>query len=218
MKMSEDTIRNLIMNAPIDVFSSGGFEQATMRLIAEKAQVPTTTIYKYFQNKDGLFVTIISIIIDRTTSELNMHLAGISSTKSKISRMLSFQLEFLESNPKIGYLLFASASTSYWYKHKKALKKLRESSAVLTRIISEGQQKNEIRTDIDSHVVKHMLFGALRTMVVSWLYSKRTYRLSDMSDYFADAIYGAIMSKTAPPPFICPLMETPAKPKKNKLR
>lgn len=218
MRLSEDTVRNLIMDAAIDVFSSCDFEQATMRSIAEKAQVPTTTIYKYFKNKDDLFVTIISILIDRTTSELNMHLAGISSTKNKISRMLNFQLEFLESNPKIGYLLFASASTSYWYKHKKALKKLRESSAILTRIISEGQQKKEIRTDIDSHVVKHMLFGALRTMVVSWLYSKRTYRLSDMSDYFTDAIYGAIMSKTAPPPFICPLMKTSAKVNKGKQR
>jgi AcrR family transcriptional regulator len=211
MKSSDNTMRNLIMDAAIDVFSSGDFEQATMRAIADKAQIPTTTIYKYFKNKDDLYITIISLIVDRTNSELNMQLTGLNTTRSKINRIAGFQLEFFESNPKIGYLVFACVNISYWYQHEKAIKKAQESSSQLARIIREGQRKKEIRTDIDLHVVNHLFFGALRAMVVSWLYGRQSFRLSDMTDYFADAIYGAIQSRTAPPPFICPLMTEPAK-------
>ena len=74
------------MNAAMDAFSSGDFEQATMRSIAEKAKVPTTSIYKYFKNKDDLYVTLVSIIVDRTNRELNMHLTGLSSVKIKIRK------------------------------------------------------------------------------------------------------------------------------------
>ena len=204
------------MDSAIDVFSSGDFEQATMRSIAEKAQVPTTTIYKYFKNKDDLYVTIISLIVDRTNSELNMQLTGLSSTQSKIRCVVHFQLEFFESNPKIAYLVFACVNISYWFQHTLAIQKARESSSVLTKIIREGQRKKEVRTDIDLHVINHLLFGTLRAMVVAWLYGKQSYRLSDLSDYFADAIYGAIMSKPAPAPFICPLMEDKDKQVKRK--
>jgi AcrR family transcriptional regulator len=218
MKSGDNSIRNIIMDAAIDVFSSGDFEQATMRAISEKAQVPTTTIYKYFRNKDDLYVTIISLIVDRTNSELNMHLTGLSSTQSKIYRLALFQLEFFESNPKIAYLVLACVNFSYWYQHEKALKKAQESSSVLSRIIREGQRKKEVRTDIDLHVVNHLFFGTLRAMVISWLYGGQSFRLSSMADYFADAIYGAIMTKTPPPPFICPLMNEPAKPEKKPTR
>jgi len=216
MKSSDNTIRNLIMEASIDVFSSGDFEQATMRAIAEKARVPTTTIYKYFKNKDDLYVTIISLFVDRTNSELNMYLTGLSGTRSKIDRLALFQLEFFESNPKIAYLVFACVNFSYWYQHETALKKARESSSMLYKIIREGQRKKEVRTDIDLHVVNHLFFGTLRAMVVSWLYGKQSFRLSTMADYFSDAIYGAVMSKAPPPPFICPLMNKPVKMEKKK--
>lgn len=194
------------MDAAIDIFSTGDFEQATMRSIADKAQVPTTTIYKYFKNKDDLYVTIISLIVDRTNREMNMQLTGLSSTHSKIKQVVRFQLEFFESNPKIAYLVFACVNISYWYQHAGALQKARESSSLLSKIIREGQRKKEVRSDIDRHVITHLLYGTLRAMVVSWLYGKQSYKLSDLTEYFADAIYGAIMAKPAPPSFICPLM------------
>jgi hypothetical protein len=45
-------------------------------------------------------------------------------------------------------------------------------------------------------------------MVINWLYRLHVYQLSDLSEPFAEAIYGAICSKTpAPAQFICPLMK-----------
>jgi AcrR family transcriptional regulator len=207
MKSSESTIRNIIIDAAIDEFSSGDFEQATVRSIAEKAQVPTTTIYKYFKNKDDLYITIISLVVDRTNRDLSAGLAGLSGTRNKILQIARFQLEFFESNPKIACLIFASTNISYWYQHKKALEKARESSSVLVNIIQQGQHNKEVRKDVNLHVIVHLFFGALRAMVVSWVYGSQSYRLSDMSDYFADAIYSAVMSgKTTSTPLICPFI------------
>ncbi|MGD0855781.1 MAG: TetR/AcrR family transcriptional regulator [Dehalococcoidia bacterium] len=208
MKAKRKTIEALILNAAMDVFSSGDFEQATMRSIAEKANVPTSSIYKYFTNKDDLYVTLVSIIVDRTNQELNMHLTGLSSTKSKIREMARFHLNFFQDNLHIARLVFASTNLSYWYEYQKAYEKVKESGSALARIIREGQRNGEIRDDLNLRVVNHIYFGALRAMVINWLYRRHVYQLSDLSEPFADAIYGAIRANDAKTTqFVCPLME-----------
>jgi AcrR family transcriptional regulator len=197
----------LIINAAIDVFSNGDFEKATMRSIADKAGVPTTSIYNYFKNKDDLYVTLIKLIVDRTNRELNAHLLGINDIKNKIKILAKHQLEYFEANPNIAYLVFASTNISYWYQHSSALEKARESSAVLVKIIEEGKSRKKIRADINSHIIVHMFFGAMRAMVINWLYSKQIYKLSDMADYLADYIYSGIaFVNPDKPEFICPLL------------
>ena len=208
MKAKRKTIEALILNAAMDVFSSGDFEQATMRSIAEKANVPTSSIYKYFTNKDDLYVTLVSIIVDRTNQELNMHLTGLSSTKSKIREMARFHLNFFQDNLHIARLVFASTNLSYWYEYQKAYEKVKESGSALARIIREGQRNGEIRDDLNLRVVNHIYFGALRAMVINWLYRRHVYQLSDLSEPFADAMYGAIRANTAGTvQFVCPLMK-----------
>jgi AcrR family transcriptional regulator len=207
MRTTKKSTETLIMSAAMEVFSTGDFEKATMRSIAEKAAVPTSSIYKYFKNKDDLYITLISTIIDRTNKELNMHLAGLSSTKVKIRKMIQFHFNFFQNNLHIARLIFASTNIGYWYEYRGAYEKARESASVLARIIHEGQRSGEVRADINLHVVNHIYFGALRAIVVNWLFRHDDYKLSDMSEYFADVIYDGINSKIADKTsFECPFM------------
>jgi len=208
MKAKRKTIETLIMNAAMDVFSSGDFEEATMRSIAEKADVPTSSIYKYFRNKDDLYVTLVSTIVDRTNRELNMHLTGLSSARNKLREMARFHLNFFQDNMHIARLVFASTNLSYWYEYEKAYEKVKESGTALAKIIKDGQRAGEIRDDLNLRVVNHIYFGSLRAMVINWLYRRHVYQLSDMSDDLADAIYGGISSNGFEhTQFICPLMK-----------
>jgi AcrR family transcriptional regulator len=217
MRTKRETVEALIMDAAMQVFSSGDFEEATMRSIAEKANVPTSNIYKYFRNKDDLYVTLVSTIVDRTNRELNMHLTGLSSAKNKLQEMARFQLNFFQDNVHIARLVFASTNLSYWYEHERAYEKVKESGSALARIIKDGQRTGEIREKLNLRVVNHIYFGALRAMVINWLYRRHLYQLSDMSDDLAEAIYGAISSNSRDEPqFICPLMRDQGSSRKVK--
>ncbi|MDK2809067.1 MAG: TetR/AcrR family transcriptional regulator, regulator of autoinduction and epiphytic fitness [Clostridiales bacterium] len=52
--------RAAILESAIDIFSEKGFEGASMDKIAEQAKVSKITIYKHFQNKESLFLAIVS--------------------------------------------------------------------------------------------------------------------------------------------------------------
>jgi len=208
MKTRKETIETLILDAAMDVFSGGGFQEATMRSIAEKAKVPTSSIYKYFRNKDDLYATLVSIIVDRTTTELNMHLTGLSGARTRLREMARFHLDYFQENENVAQLVCASTNMSYWYENEKVYQKVKESGSALARIIKDGQRKGEIREDVNLHVANHMYFGAMRAMVTSWLSRRHRYRLSAMSDDLADAVYGGLCANTpGDNEFVCPLMK-----------
>jgi len=197
------------MHAALDIFSKEDFEKATMRYIAEKADVTTSIIYKHFKNKDDLYVQLISTIIERTSQELDMHLTGLTNTRNKISRMTHYYLNFFQDNIHIARLVYARTNLSYWYEFEKAYKTARTSGSLFLRIMEEGQRKGELRSDINLNMIGHIYHGALRHMVVHWLYNQDTYRLSDLADGFAEAIYEASRAKEAAnEKFVCPFMKS----------
>lgn len=60
---SPDT-RSQILDAARTVFSVSGYDKATMRAIATKAQVDPALIYHYFGNKEQLFAATIDLPVD----------------------------------------------------------------------------------------------------------------------------------------------------------
>jgi AcrR family transcriptional regulator len=208
MKVEGKATKALIMRAALDIFSKEDFEKATMRYIAEKADVTTSNIYKHFKNKDDLYVQLISTIIERTSRELDMHLTGLADTRNKIYRMTHYYLNFFQDNIHIARLVYARTNLSYWYEFEKAYKTARTSGSLFLKIMAEGQRKGELRSDLNLNMLGHIYHGALRHMVVHWLYNQDTYRLADMADGFAEAIFEASRVKeTGNETFTCPFMK-----------
>jgi len=209
MKTEGKATKALIMHAALEIFSKEDFEKATMRYIAEKANVTTSNIYKHFKNKDDLYVQIISTIIERTSRELDMHLTGLTNTKNKIFRMTHYYLNYFQDNKHIASLVYARTTMSYWFEFEKAMQTAKTSGSLFIRIMEEGKRKGELRDDINLNMLGHIYHGALRQMVVHWLYNQDTYRLSDMADGFAQAIYESSRAKEAGTgTFVCPFMKS----------
>jgi len=208
MKTEGKSTKALIMHAALDIFAKEDFEKATMRYIAEKAGVTTSNIYKHFKNKDDLYVQIISTIIERTSRELDMHMTGLTNTRNKIYRMTHYYLNYFQDNIHIARLVYARTNLSYWYEFEKAFKTAKTSGALFIKVIQEGQRKGELRNDINLNMLGQVYHGALRDMVVNWLYNQDSYRLSDSADGFAEAIYEACRVKeSGNETFTCPFLK-----------
>ena len=63
MQYSKDDIQKEILKAAEKVFLENGFPKASMREIAQEAQVGLSNIYNYFKNKDDIFCTVVRPVI-----------------------------------------------------------------------------------------------------------------------------------------------------------
>lgn len=73
MQYSKDDIQKEILKAAEKVFLENGFPKASMREIAQEAQVVLSNIYNYFKSKDDIFCTVVRPVISAFERMLHEH-------------------------------------------------------------------------------------------------------------------------------------------------
>ncbi len=110
-KREKETLRQEILDAARQLFLKNGFENVSMRQIAEKIEYSPTTIYLYFEDKAELFRSLC----EETFAKLESELAAITQTDCDPARRLRkgaeayirfglryphhYQLVFMTSHP-----------------------------------------------------------------------------------------------------------------------
>ena len=90
-KLSQDKRAN-ILNSAIHVFSEKGFDGASMDKIAEKANVSKITIYKHFQNKESLFLAIVSEFLQENKNIKPIAYSKNRSLESQLTEFINAEL------------------------------------------------------------------------------------------------------------------------------
>lgn len=96
----------LILAAAEQEFATCGFKGASMRDIAERANLPKANIHYYFKNKLGLYFAVLSDIIDLWDSTLS-NLKEEDDAASSLTEYLRKKIEFSRDHP-LASRIFAS--------------------------------------------------------------------------------------------------------------
>ncbi len=67
----KEDVRRKILDAAHDLFEAHGYENVTMRAVADAIEYSPTTIYHYFENKDALVEALCFADFERLTSAMN---------------------------------------------------------------------------------------------------------------------------------------------------
>jgi AcrR family transcriptional regulator len=93
-------LRQEILDAASDLFVKEGYEQVSMRRIAEKIEYSPTTIYLYFKDKADLLDQICQETFARLVQHLNRILEQPGDPLERLKRGLVAYIEFGLENPQ----------------------------------------------------------------------------------------------------------------------
>jgi len=99
-----------VLDAARDLFDQVGFEETTIRAIAEKAGVSIGSVFTTFASKDEILAQVMAERIERLRAELERvapHLRG--SVVDRLSSILAIHYEFQMQRPRL-YLAYLSVS------------------------------------------------------------------------------------------------------------
>ncbi|AVX19597.1 transcriptional regulator, TetR family [Carboxydocella sporoproducens DSM 16521] len=161
--------REQILAAAMEVFSRRGFHEAKMEEIAAAAGVGKGTVYEYFSSKAELFQEMFRQNICKHLSRLEDAIAAETTTTGKIQRLLELHFQFAWEAQDLtrlsldfGHLNFNQEFRQWILRHQ------RQKIELITRLVREGQEKGEIKTELNPHAVAlvilgtfHSLFGAI---------------------------------------------------------
>jgi AcrR family transcriptional regulator len=136
-----------IVEAAIELFYANGYDQTTMDLIAEKAEVSRATLFNYFSTKQALLLPFANDLYEKNIQPRILSYLEEQPATLDVLRFLFMSIyEQVLTLPEIERGLRAEL-----FQPHSAIKDIGHGhsfSKTLLTIIQQGQRRGEIRTDI----------------------------------------------------------------------
>jgi len=97
-------VRRLLLEASQQLFASHGYRGVSVKTIADKAGVNPAMVYYYFNNKDGLFVSVVEETLHPIIEKV-YELTSIDDIETFIEQFLDIYMTTVSSNPWFPVLL-----------------------------------------------------------------------------------------------------------------
>ena len=108
-KKAEQT-RAKILEAALALFQKQGYDETTMRAVAERAGVSLGNAYYYFKSKDALLHAYYERMSEATVELAATRLDGVRGLEDRLRALLLTKLEVIEPFHRFSGLLFRTAA------------------------------------------------------------------------------------------------------------
>ena len=188
MRSSKDTI----INVALRVFGRLGVYKTTMSDIALAAKKGRRTIYQYFKSKEEIYEAVLEMETGNMIAPMK---EIVNSTETADVKLINYAYQRIKSIYKI-------AQDHHAFKvgfitNDKVILKLRKrfdnfDTQLLTRIISEGQQKGVFQADNLELTVKNFQI-ALRGMEIDFIKKDLNDECKKQLEHFVNIYFHGIL-------------------------
>lgn len=170
--------RNRILESAASEFARKGYTGANINVIAEKAGISIGSMYKYFQSKENLFLTII----DQGYRILEEVIQGIDlqhgDTYEKIEKILRAAQSYSRKYPELNRIYLDLASEGLVHLSQKLSRKMESISAEFYQsILVQGKSDGTVDPEIDEKIASFCLDNLILML-----------QYSNTSEYFKERI------------------------------
>jgi AcrR family transcriptional regulator len=159
--------RRLILEAAVRVFARKGFHTCRVGDVAAEAGVAYGLMYHYFRSKQQLLETIFR----DTWSELLAAVRDVEESgepaREQVRRVAAILLRSWRRDPDLVRVLIREVARSPELPRRIA--EVGQAFAAIERIIRRGQERGELRTDVDARLASFVLYGALEEILTGWV-------------------------------------------------
>jgi AcrR family transcriptional regulator len=175
--------RRQIMQAAERLCASRRIHEITMDDVAASAGVGKGTIYRYFRDKDDLFLQIVNSGFDELCELVEREGRGQPGFDRQLLEVCRHVTGFFERRRQLFAMMQSEDTRMYWCKgdlrQKRLLQRRRLLSAV-GGVIDRGKQEGRVRADLPGEVLAAFLLGMLRARTRDLLNLPERYRRHEL--------------------------------------
>lgn len=155
-----------------------GIKGLTIKILAKEMGFSESAIYRHFESKEDIIVLLFNALGESFQERLNEIANRKIPAIEKIECIFESQFRYISQNP---YFVVAVLSEDLFFETDKIKEALLQvfnfKTSLITSIIEEGKANNEIRTDIPTENLWHVIIGTFRLQMLKWRFSKFSYDL-----------------------------------------
>jgi len=171
--------KNKLYKISIELLEKQGYEKLKIEDICKKAGVSVGSFYNYFNSKNDILAEVYKRADHYFENEVKNNLTRVNS----LDKVIEFFDHYGKYNDLVGIDIMKQLYNS---NNKIFPQKGRFMQTLLQEIILEGQNKNEILSDMTPEEICDYLFIAARGVVYDWCLHDDTYDIKEsMHNYIS---------------------------------
>jgi TetR/AcrR family fatty acid metabolism transcriptional regulator len=159
--------RALILDAAIKVFADKGYHGSRVSDIAGEAGIAYGLVYHYFKNKEEILATIFEERWSGFIEAVNDIASGPTATADKLVSVAALILNAYRVRPDWVKVLVLEIQRSSRFSEPGQLRAVGRLFDAVARILRAGQERGELRDDLDPGVACYVFVGALDLVITS---------------------------------------------------
>jgi TetR/AcrR family transcriptional regulator, fatty acid metabolism regulator protein len=165
---SQQERRRQILRAAISVFARSGYHKSRVSDVATEAGVAYGLVYHYFGSKEEL----LDAVFRRTWTNLleaveEVERSGVGA-REQIAGVAKLVLGAWETDPDLVRVLVREVARSPQL--GREVDEIAHAFEALERIVRGGQERGELRSDIEPRLAAWILYGALEEILTGWVF------------------------------------------------
>jgi AcrR family transcriptional regulator len=162
--------RRLILRAAISVFAHHGYHTSRVADVAREAGVAYGLVYHYFQSKEDLLETIFRRTWSRMLEAVQEVEQEGATAREQLASVARIVLGAWEADPDLVRVLVREIARSPQLGNE--VHEVEHAFAALERIVARGQERGELRADLDPRLAAWILYGALEEILTGWVFDR----------------------------------------------
>jgi len=182
-KLNTEVRQEQIIQAAMNLIASRGLKGLSMAALANRIGLVPSAIYRHFKSKDDIVDMILGVIRERLLTNIRITCKETSEPMERLQHILKRHVETLRENRAIPRIIFTEdVFTGNPKRRNKVYGIVVGYLEGLNEIIRDGQEKGQIRSDMDSKTVALMFLGMIQPGAILWFLSDGKFDISKQSE------------------------------------
>ena len=155
-----------LLHAARELFSAGGYENATTSAIARQAGTSESQLIKHFGSKEGLLEAIFDEGWSRLEQRAREILPASAPPAERLRALAEVVIGFLEEDRRLRSLMLLESRRIRRHGHEVVISSgFRRFVALLDSVLAEIRQRGQMRADLNVQAVRSAWMGAIEGLL-----------------------------------------------------
>lgn len=157
-----------IVDTAISIIAGQGIQHLTTKNLAGAIGISEAALYRHFSSKHEILLAVLDVFREYSAFDIKENYAGMSSL-DLIWKFLEDRYRKFQANPELTRVMFSEEVFQYDRQlSEKVLEIMHIHQNILVDIITEGQLRGEIRSDLEVRPLFRIIIGSMRLLVEQW--------------------------------------------------
>jgi AcrR family transcriptional regulator len=168
-KLDTEIRREQIVEAALGLIATHGVRRLSMAALARRVGLVPSALYRHFSSKQEILRAAVQLIGQKASENLQMVRNLTPNSLERLQLLLTGIIKMIRELQAMPRIIFSEGmSTDHPEDKRQAYEMLKGVLQRIADIIHEGQERGEIRTDLDAKSLAVMFWGMIPASVILW--------------------------------------------------